>query len=243
MLRMVYQSDYPNDKVKLVSDLLLYVSRCFQIPYEERLAEQLATASDNAKLVMKGLKAGTIKPVNQVTDAVPEDTRTVEKRYEDFKKQMEEWGEEVDDFDTWFAAYQLELIQASLFKYPLKKDLFLIWQEAERNAYTDVADVENRQVRCEVSLAAAKVLAPLFEKPETMISEEKYAEVMDAVRATGYFKLAQKAYEEEYHTKESHFRSTGPKLNPVTLEPIPDNRTMDEVWETSVKKIKPKGNA
>lgn len=243
VLRMVYQSDYPNDKVKLVSDLLQYVSKCFQVPFEERLQEQLSTASDNAKKVISGLKNGTVQPVNQETDALPEDVRTVEKRYEDYKKQMSEWGESIDNYDTWFTNYQLELVQASLFKNPLKKDLFLIWQEAERNAYDDVADLERRRVRCEVSLAAAAVLAPIFATPEVKIGETEYDQYMQAIRKTGYLDMAQKAFEEEFHTKESHHRSTGPELNPQTLEVIPDNSTLDDVWERSLSKIKPKGNA
>lgn len=243
LLRMVYQSDYPNDKTQLVSNLLQFSSQCFLTPYEDRLREQLATASDKAQKVMAGLKAGTIQPVNQVTDAQPEDVRTVEQRYADHVKQMEEWGEQTDDFDTWFAAYQLELIQASLFKYPLKKDMFLIWQEAERNAYNDVADVELRKVTCEVSLAAANIIAPYFEKPETMITEETYAKIMGEIRKTGYFELAKQAFSEEFHTKDSHLRGTGEKLDPVTLLPVPDNTTLDDVWENSLARIKPKGNA
>ncbi len=242
LLRMVYQSDYPNDKVQLVSDLLQYVSKCFQTPFDERLKEQLATASDKAREIMKGLKAGTIQPVNQVTDFTSEDTRTIEKRYEDHKKQMEEWGEEADTFEVWFAAYQLELIQAQLFKNPLKKDLFLIWQEAERNAYNDVHDEENRVVRCPISFAAAQVLAPVFATPEVKVGEEEYAKIMDAVKATGYFALAQKAYEDEFHAKGSYFRG-GTELNPATLEPVLDTETMDDVWERSLSKIKSKGNA
>lgn len=243
LLRMVYQSDYPNDKVELVSNLLLYVSKCYQTPFEERLKEQLATASDKAKETMKGLKAGTVKPVNQETDAMPEDTRTLEKRYADYKVQMEEWGEGVDDYDTWFASYQVELIQASLFKNPLKKDLFLIYQEAEANAYDDVHDEERRKVTCEVSLAAANVLAPIFTSPETKVGEEEYAKYMQQVKATGYFEMAQKAFEEEFHGTESPYRGTGPELNPQTLQPIPDDSTMDDVWEASLSKLKPKGNA
>lgn len=243
LLRIVYQSDYPNDKVELVNTLATFVINCFQIPYIERLKEQLETASDKARQTISGLKDGSVKPVNQDTDAEPEDTRTLEKRYSDYVAQMKGWGETPSDYEIWFQSYQVELIQNSLFKNPLKKDLFLICQEAERNAYNDVADLDNRQVICETSLAAAAVLAPVFATPDVQIGEKEYEQYMVAVRKTGYFQLAQKAYEEEYHSKDSYHRGLGPELDPKTLDPLPQSTTDDDVWVNALSKLKPKGNA
>jgi hypothetical protein len=242
LLQMVYQSDYPNDKVQLVSNLLQYVTQCFQTPFEERLAAQLATATQNAQAVMKGLKTGTVKPVNQITDAVPEDERTIEKRYADYTEQMKEWGENPSSYEEWLAGYRLELIQAQLFKNPLKKDLFLIWQEAERNAYRDLG-AGSREIICKISFEVAEILAPVFATPEVKIGEEEYAQIMNKIATTGYFDLARKAFGEEYHSKDSPIRGAETTLNPNTLEPISNNETLDEIWERSLSKIKPKGNA
>src|SRR5271166_4609612 len=63
ILRIVYESNYPDQQPLLLSKLLAYVSSVWNSgSYEERLSQQLATASENAQLVMKGLKAGTILP-------------------------------------------------------------------------------------------------------------------------------------------------------------------------------------
>lgn len=242
LLRMVYRSDYPNDKVLLVNNLLVYVQKLAEIPYKDRLKDQLATATDNAQLTLTGLKSGTVKPVNQLTDAEPEDVRSIEERFAGYQKQMIEWSETPEEFSAWKENYEASLVQASLFKNPLKKDLFLLRNEAQERAYDDWHDFERRQVVDPVAMEVFNLLDPLFANAYVLVGEKEYAEIMTQVKATGYFKKAVKAFEEEFHTKDSCFRG-GTELDPETLKPLDDLRSLDDVWEDSLKKIKPKGNA
>ena len=232
LLRMVYQSDYPNDKVELVANLTNFVINAFQVPFAERQNKQLTNAISEAEKTMEGLQDGSIKTINQRSDAEPEDTRTVEKRYEDYCAKMQEYGETADSYDIWLAGYNEILIQNAIFKNPLKKDLFLIHTQAEADATKD-----------EKAVAVLGILEPVFASAEYFVGEDEYLALLNKIKATGYFKMEQQAFSEEFHSKESPERGWEQQLDPKTLETLPqDGRSLDEVWADSLSKLS-KGNA
>ena len=68
ILRIIYQSKWPEDKPMIMAKLLMHIAMCTKRPYAEREAEQLARASEASKMTIEGIKTGTIKQINRVTD-------------------------------------------------------------------------------------------------------------------------------------------------------------------------------
>jgi hypothetical protein len=70
LLRMLYQSNWPDEKPKIISDLMQYIHLCNSKPYDERLQEQLALAKVNSQEVATKLRSGEMQRINQYTEPV-----------------------------------------------------------------------------------------------------------------------------------------------------------------------------
>jgi hypothetical protein len=103
LLRMVYQSEWPEGRAKLMTDLLSYVAYVTREPYEERLEDQLEEASEDALDACRALQQGELEPINSYTEP------TVEVQLDQHAAVME-----------------------AILRNPLKQELFLVWVEAER---------------------------------------------------------------------------------------------------------------
>jgi hypothetical protein len=232
ILRMVYQSNYPEGKSQLIVNLVFYLQQVILKPYPERLKEQTERASEKAQVTIRKLKEGTLQPVNQVTDAEPEDQRTVLQRYEDFCKMMEQEGESPVPYDVWYEeSYKPTVIFTSIFKSPLKKDLYLIYtmaenQLTERNATEEIKALSQKVI---------DILKPVFDDPHTLMDEEKYSNLMKTIKETGYFELGAKEFSEEFHSKESG-KPVGTEVNRDALT-VSEGKTLEEVWTESLDKL------
>ena len=102
MLRILYDSNWPDDKPLIVTKLLSYISTCQLRPYAERLAEQLAVAKVKAQETAEKLRTGEMNRINQFTEPV------------------------VDVEDQ--ASRELKAIMDN----PLKHELFQAWVAAEQ---------------------------------------------------------------------------------------------------------------
>ena len=102
LLRMVYQSDWPEGKVELVTKLISYISWRTREPYEERLQNQLKVASLLALEDCRDLQTGKLEPINSYTEP------SVEVKLDQHAAVME-----------------------ALLRNPLKQELFLIYVGAE----------------------------------------------------------------------------------------------------------------
>lgn len=103
LLRMVYQSEWPEGRPKLMTDLMSYVAYVTKRPYEERLEEQLEEASEDALDACRALQEGTLKPINSYTEP------TVEAHLDPHAAVM-----------------------VAILRSPLKQELFLVWAGAEK---------------------------------------------------------------------------------------------------------------
>ncbi len=72
LLRIIYQSKWPEDKPQLMVNLLTFIGNAHKRPYEEREKEQLARASEASQKTIDGIKSGTIKQINRVNEPVAE---------------------------------------------------------------------------------------------------------------------------------------------------------------------------
>jgi len=115
LLRMVYQSEWPDGKTKLMTDLMSYVAYVTREPYEERLKDQLEDASEDALDACRALQEGTVEPINAYTEP------TVEMQLDPHAAVME-----------------------SILRNPLKQELFLVWVEAERRGGAGNPDEADR---------------------------------------------------------------------------------------------------
>ena len=102
LLRMVYQSDWPNDKTEMMMKLLTFVSGVTRRPFEEREKEQLDSAKNWSLETCNLLRTGEIQPINSYTEP----------------------SEEVK-MDPHAA------VMEAILRHPLKQELFIIWVEAE----------------------------------------------------------------------------------------------------------------
>jgi len=180
LLRMIYQSKWPDDKPLLVANLSNYVMVALQTPYTTRLAEQLARASQESKSVVAELKTGKAECINRFTDP----------------------GTEVQQ-DA-----HAELVEA-IIKNPLKQGLFVIYAAAEKQmmhkgisqggllAATSLAVEgvggdealcqDEECAECATARKVVDILAPIFSAPDFPLSEEGYTKFMQDVKETGFF--------------------------------------------------------
>ena len=103
LLRMVYQSDWPEDKTRLVTKLLSYISSVTMHPFEKRQKAQLALDSTIALDNCRKLREGEVQPINQYTEP------------------------KVDVQLDQHAA-----VMEAILRNPLKQELFILWVDAER---------------------------------------------------------------------------------------------------------------
>ena len=103
LLRMVYQSSWPDNKASLMVELLGYISSVTRRPLEERRAEQLSSASAWALESCEMLRKGEIQLINSYTEP------RVNVRLDQHAAVME-----------------------AILRNPLKQELFILWVDAER---------------------------------------------------------------------------------------------------------------
>jgi len=102
LLRIVYRSKWPDEKVDLMSKLLAFTSGVTMRPYEERLKEHLAGASKDALEDCQDLLSGKLEPINSYTEP---------------------------SIDVQLDPHAA--IMDVLLRNPLKQELFIIWAAAE----------------------------------------------------------------------------------------------------------------
>jgi len=207
LLRTIYQSDWPNDKPLLITKLTTIVTEALKAPYEQRLAEQTARASEESKKVVQELKTGKTLCINQYTEPAAE-----------------------VDQDAYAA-----LVDA-IIKNPLKQGLFLIYAAAEKEMMhkgisgegllaTSALAVEEaigeesickdkECTECALARKVVDILAPIFSAPDFPLSEEGYEKFMKDVQATGWFKKNPLTFEGEFHSDESGERGWERPIDP-----------------------------
>ena len=119
LLRIVYESDWPEDKPKMVSQLLTFISTRSKRTFVERQEMHLAMGREKSQGVIENLKKGAIQSINHYTEPVLEiptdSTESEVMRYS--------------------ASYD------SLTKNPLKAELFLVYVAAEQEGEVGVLDI------------------------------------------------------------------------------------------------------
>lgn len=68
LLRLLYQSNWPDDKPMLVAKLMDFIHQCQLTPYAQRLSEQHELAKVNAQDVADKLRTGALPRINQFTE-------------------------------------------------------------------------------------------------------------------------------------------------------------------------------
>jgi hypothetical protein len=142
LLRLVYESDYPDDKAGLVSNLTMFIFTAAKRPYEERLKEQLSGARQRSDETVRGLLSGSIQPINQFTEP------TVEVEQDEFAQIME-----------------------SILHNPLKQQLFLIYVEAERRGESGKTDDDKLKMRKLASMLSPVFSSADYELTEEAFSQ------------------------------------------------------------------------
>jgi hypothetical protein len=112
LLRIVYQSNWPEDKPMLMVNLLNFIATATKRPYDQREKEQLARASEKSKEMVAKLKSGEVKQLNRVTDP-----------------------------GTEYAKEDTTAILDGIMQDPLKRHLFPIYTNAERAGNTRVSEL------------------------------------------------------------------------------------------------------
>lgn len=119
LLRIVYTSEWPNEKTKLVIDIISYLSYLKNFTRETRLAQQAEIGRAKSQHTIQGLMNGTIRPINHYTEP------TVE-----IPKDMAE-----------SEVMQYAAMMDSLTKNPLKAELFQVYVSAESEGEQGVLDI------------------------------------------------------------------------------------------------------
>jgi len=162
LLRLIYQSDWPEGKPALMMNLLSFISNTTSVPFEKRQREQLMRASEKSKEIVAQLKAGTLKEINRETDGIaPEYAK------EDTTRMLDD-----------------------IMHDPLKRHLFPIYTQAERAKQTKLVEL----------------LAPIFATADYNLTDDYFWEIMTKDKELTKPLPVQKK-EEQYHSKESPYRS------------------------------------
>lgn len=72
LLKIVYESNWPEGKTQMISDLLVFIGKRTQHTFEYRQEMQLGALKENSQEAVEGLKDGSIKPINHYTEPVVE---------------------------------------------------------------------------------------------------------------------------------------------------------------------------
>jgi hypothetical protein len=113
MLRIIYQSKWPEDKPQLMVKLLNFIANAVKKPFEQRQEEQLARASELSKATIAKIKTGEVKQINRVNEKVEED----------------------------YAPEESTNALDSIMRDPLKRHLFPIYTAAEKANQTEVVEL------------------------------------------------------------------------------------------------------
>ena len=113
LLRIIYQSKWPEDKPMLMVNLLTFIGNATKRPFEDRQREQLAKASEASRNVIAKIKDGTVLQINRKNDVV-----------------AEEFGKE-----------DSTRLLDEIMNDPLKRHLFPIFTQAEKLKQTAVIDL------------------------------------------------------------------------------------------------------
>jgi hypothetical protein len=119
LLAIVYNSEWPENKPKLVADLLGFIVRCNQRSLEVRQQEQLEQLRTEAQETVTGLMRGTIQPINPRTEPVVEIPR------------------DEQESDVLYYAALMEALQRN----PWKQELFVIYTDAEAKGDRGIVDM------------------------------------------------------------------------------------------------------
>jgi hypothetical protein len=113
LLRIIYQSEWPEGKPKLMMDLLAFIANATNRPFEERQREQLMRASEKSKEMVAQLKAGTLQQINRETDGIAPE----------------------------FAKEDTTRMLDDIMHDPLKRHLFPIYTQAEKAKQTELVEL------------------------------------------------------------------------------------------------------
>jgi len=72
MLRMIYQSNWPDDKPLLMTNLLNFMQTAQQVPYADRLQKERQLAAINCREIAEKLRTGEIPRINEFTEPTAE---------------------------------------------------------------------------------------------------------------------------------------------------------------------------
>ncbi len=137
LLRIVYTSNWPDDRLELVQKIVTFVIAKNAAPFAERQAKQLALASGQSKELIAKIKSGEIKQFNRHTD--PADETSMDPQ---------------------------AAITKSIQDNPFKRDLFMIYTDAERGG--DQATID--------------LLKPVFEDANYVVSEQVFQSLIGQIR-------------------------------------------------------------
>lgn len=196
LLRIVYTSEYPDNKPQLIANLLGFVSRCTRLPFEERRAKQLAAASEDSRAFIEELKKGTQQPINHYTEPtveVPDDLQEPE-----------------------VARYASML--DSLTKNPLKAELFQVYVAAESEGEVGVLDLlspifdPNYELSEEMYFNLLRAVTHRTRSLRVVDSEQVLPR---GTQDTGTVAPKRDVvhYEGEFHSKDSPYRSVNGPIN------------------------------
>jgi hypothetical protein len=167
LLRIVYTSKWPDDRLALVTQIMFFIQTKNAIPFEQREREQLALASERSHEFIAKIKSGDVKQINRETDAPKEVSMDPE-------------------------AAVIKSIQDN----PYKRDLFMMLTDAENSAAMIIRHRENAIVTAEergeqvdpailepsVEEKIATLLLPVFENADYFIDEQVFRNFVTKVR-------------------------------------------------------------
>ena len=138
LLRMVYQSDWPNDKTDLMMRLVTFISGVTRRPFEEREKDQLDSAKGWSLENCKMLRKGEIQPINSYTEPA---------------------------IDTQLDPHAA--VMEAILRNPLKQELYIIWAEAERRSTESQDDTDRLNMAKLFSILTPIFTDPDFEVGDT----------------------------------------------------------------------------
>jgi hypothetical protein len=184
LLRLVYQSKWPDGKEELLTELTSYVESIAKTPFDERLEQQLGAGREQSRDTIAKLVSGELKPINQYTEPNLEVTMDEEAR-----------------------------VVEAIMSNPLKMELFLVFAQAEKDSNTKVVEI----------------LAPVFASADYELTDEGYYNILEAVKATGFYQSTIVGYTEEFHSDASGRRGWEQPVDLVELnKPKRDREGHDE---------------
>jgi len=137
LLRIVYTSNWPDDRLELVQRIVTFVTAKNAVPFAERQARQLALASGLSKELIAKIRSGEVQQINRRTDPA-----------DDSKMDPE------------------AAIVKSIQDNPFKRDLFMIYTDAERAG----------------DRRAVEILKPVFETADYVVTEQVFQSLVGMVR-------------------------------------------------------------